>query len=692
MSDLACHHPLAGTAATTSPIKGVIPRPTMRSRGTASLVALALATVFPGTFVHAQARIQAPVAVAADTPGKTAGGVSYVQPKDWSVATRGSATVFTAPEGNLALAVVEVGPARNAQEATARAWSAYRSEPAPTLRLTTPAPPRSGWEERVSFAYETPPVAKRTASALALRKGTSWTVVIADGAESTFSKRAVAAALIQQTLRPAGYQKETFAGRTAHRLTPERIATLRAFLAQSMRELDVPGAGVALIDGGKVVWQGGIGVRHLGSPEPVTADTRFMIASNTKGLSTLLLSKLADEGKLRWDQPVTALYPTFRLGDEATTRATLVRHLVCACTGLPRKDFSFVLSPQDLPATETFRQLAETQPTSKFGELFQYNNLMASAAGYLGGALAYPKMEIGAAYDRAMEDRIFKPLGMRNSGFDDARAMRGDWARPHGRDVDGRTVEISNFFNGTIRPYRPAGGAWSTAADMARYAQLELSKGLTPEGQRLVSEANLLERRKRGVQSGEDSWYGMGLFDEVDWGVPVVHHGGTLQGYRSDFWVLPDAGIGAVLLTNADDGAALLHPFFRRLMEVVYDGEPEAAADITAAATRAKAQVAARRERLTYPGEPTVLANLARRYRSPEVGELVTRREGGQTLIRAGSIDAALATRRNADGSMSLVTVGPGAIGIELEVGGAPGARTLTVQDAQHEYVYAEVK
>src|SRR3546814_3662982 len=63
-----------------------------------------------------------------------------------------------------------------------------------------------------------------------------------------------------------------------------------------------------------------------------------MIASNTKGLSTLLLSVLADEGKLRWDQKVTDLYPAFRLGNDEVTRSVLVRHLVCACTGLPRSE------------------------------------------------------------------------------------------------------------------------------------------------------------------------------------------------------------------------------------------------------------------------------------------------------------------------------------------------------------------
>src|SRR3569623_2663891 len=102
-----------------------------------------------------------------------------------------------------------------------------------------------------------------------------------------------------------------------------------------------------------------------------------MIASNTKGMTPLMLSVLADEGKLRWGEKVVDLYPTFRLGDDAVTKAVEVRHLICACTGLPRRDFAFILADPNLPASDTFRQLSETMPTSKFGELFQNSNLMA---------------------------------------------------------------------------------------------------------------------------------------------------------------------------------------------------------------------------------------------------------------------------------------------------------------------------
>lgn len=626
-----------------------------------------------------------------DAPGKTASGVRFTQPQNWTLQARGPVTVFAAPEGDLRVAVVDVGRAKDASQATARAWSLYKPAVTPKVRLITAEAALEGWDSRASIAYETSPSEHSVRASRAFARGDAWTVMIVDGSEATFDKRSAAAAVIQSSLRPAGYTRESFAGKSAYRLTPARVQLLRDFVEQSARELDVPGVGLALIDHGQVVWQGGIGVRRIGSSVPVDAHTKFMIASNTKGMTTLLLSILADEGKLGWDQKVIDLYPTFRLGNDATTKAVLVRNLVCACTGLPRKDFAFILADQGAPASDTFRQLSQTQPTSRFGELFQYNNLMASAAGYLGGALTYPKMEIGAAYDRVMQEKIFDPLQMHDTTFDFKVGTSGDWAPPHGYDVNGRVVEMSNYFNYTIYPYRPAGGAFSSAADMARYVQLELTRGLMPKG-RLVSEANLLKRREPGVAVGEDTTYGMGLFNRVAWGVPVISHGGTLLGYHSNWYALPDQQIGAVVLTNADPGAAMLDPFLRRLLEVLFDGRPEAAKEVATAAARLKAQALVRKARLTIPGDPAVLAGLAAAYHSSDGGSITIADRAKVMWAKAGSIEAPIATRRNSDGSTSIVSIGPGVIDLDALVGvDAKKRRTLTVQDSQHQYIYTEL-
>jgi CubicO group peptidase (beta-lactamase class C family) len=637
------------------------------------------------------AMAQVPAPLAADMASATPSGATFTAPKSWWIVPAPSFVVLTPPETDSHIALVDVPQAADATGAVAAAWRLYRPSAHRPLKLSTPLPPRNGWDERVAFAYETSPNEHAAVQAMAYRSGAHWTVAIIDGSEATFEKRGAAAALTLQSLRPAGYKRETFVGRTAHRFDAERIAALKSFVETSMAELGVPGASVAVIDHGQVVFEGGFGVRELGSPTPVDAHTLFMIASNTKGMSTLLLAKLVDQGKLDWDEPVTRVYPSFRLGSAETTSKVLMRHLVCACTGLPRKDFDWIFNTRlDTPTTTTFTQLAATQPTSGFGETFQYNNLMASAAGYIGGHLVYPDRELGAAYDAAMREQIFNPLGMDETTFDMARALSGDHASPHGDDIDGKPSRGRMAFNYMVEPYRPAGGAWSSAHDVIRYVGDELSEGMLPDGRRLVSEKNLLVRRAPNVATGEDGFYGMGLEIDRTWGVTVIHHGGSMAGFKSDWMAVPEAQVGAVILTNSDEGVMMLRPFMRRLLEILYDGKPEAAGDVAAAAARNRAQIAKERERLVLPPAPALAAQLAGAYVSAELGHITVRREGGEVVFDFGAWKSHVASRKNDDGTVSFITTDPTNNGFEFVVAARAGKRALIIRDGQHEYVYTE--
>jgi len=444
------------------------------------------------------------------------------------------------------------------------------------------------------------------------------------------------------------------------------------------------------VDSGKVVFEGGFGVKELGKTAPVDENTLFMAASNTKGMTTLLLARLADEKKLKWDQPVTQLYPAFKLGDANTTKQVLVRHLVCACTGLPRQDFEWIFENKNATPASSLALLGTMQPTSKFGEVFQYSNLMASAAGYIGAHMYDPKAELGAAYDEAMQKKIFDPLGMSSTTFDMARALKGNHALPHGDTVDGQPSIASMDFNYSVMPHRPAGGVWTSAHDLVRYVQLELNRGKLPDGKRLVSEENILMRRIPQIQTGEDQSYGMGLSIDCTWGVTVVHHGGSLAGYKSDLMLLPDQGIGAVILTNSDNGGMLLRPFMRRLLEVTFDGKPEAVGDVAGAASRHKAVLAKERERLVIPADGTEVAKLATRYASKSLGDLKVERGAGGIVFDFGEWKSAVASRKNDDGTISFITVDPTIDGFEFVVGAREGKRVLVVRDGQHEYVFTE--
>src|SRR5215467_4094772 len=462
--------------------------------------------------VQAEAR-SAPERLPADTPRVTPGGATFTVPTGWSISTGKSLVVLEPPETDTHIAIVD-SQAADATAAVAAAWAAYKPDVKRPLKLVTPRPGRQGWDERQVFDYETSPNERAVAQALALRAGSSWTVVILDGTEPTFEKRSAPVGIILGSLRPKGYTRESFAGRKAQPLDAAHIAQLKSFVETSMQELGIPGASIALVDGGKVVFEGGFGVRELGKPERVDENTLFMAASNTKGMTTLLLSELVDEKKLRWDEPVTEAYPKFKLGDADTTKRVLVKNLICACTGLPRQDMEWMFEFKNATPESSLALLGAMQPTSKFGEVFQYSNLMAAAAGYVGAHLVYPDKELGAAYDEAMQRKIFDPLGMKSSSFDFAKALAGNHATPHGDDIDGKPSLANMAFNYSVMPHRPAGGVWTSAHDLIRYVQLEISRGKLPDGKRLVSEENLLMRRKPQIPIGEDQYYGMGL--EVD--------------------------------------------------------------------------------------------------------------------------------------------------------------------------------
>jgi CubicO group peptidase (beta-lactamase class C family) len=652
------------------------------------ILGLALSIGFAGVALHGSP-VFAAEALSADTRLATTGGATFTAPIGWRITSAANKTVLDPPEADSHLVLLDVR-ASDAASAVAAGWANYRPDANRPLRIATPQAPYNGWEERHLYSYETSPNEKAVVYALAWRAGRDWLVVIVEAARSTFEKRNAAFSLTIGSLRPKAYQREMFAERKAHPLDAERIALLREFVQDVMRQFSIPGVGLSLIDGGKVVFEGGLGVKTLGKPDPVDADTLFLAASNTKAMTTLLLAELVDQHKLRWDEPVTEAYADFRLGDADTTRQVLVKHLVCACTGLPRQDFEWLFNFANATPASSLASLGSMQPTSRFGEIFQYSNLMAAAAGYVGASVISPNQELGAAYDEVMRSKVFEPLGMTHTTFDFSAALSGNFANPHDDDVDSKTMPARMDMNYSVVPIRPAGGMWTSARDLSKYVQMELASGQLPDGRQLVSKESLLERRKAQVQTGEDTTYGMGLIVSRQYGIPVVTHGGSMFGYKSEMIFLPDHGIGAVVLTNSDTGGFLTGLFRRRLLEVLFDGKPEAVEQARVSSAQRIATIAKNRERLTVPADPVEVRKLASGYSSPALGAFRVRVEDGATIFDFGKWRSSVASRKNDDGTTSFISIDPTVDGFTFVLGERDGKRALTIRDAQHEYAFVE--
>jgi CubicO group peptidase (beta-lactamase class C family) len=618
-------------------------------------------------------------------------GANLTLPPGWLLERGAASALIHPPEPGFTMSVMQIDDAKDAASAAARAWQIVRPGFADPVASSAPRGAIRGWDEFTIVNYDTPASEARISLAAAFRRGTRWTVFAVQASSNVLQRRQAELGILTASILPEGYAAETLVGRKAHPMDANRVAQLSAFVSGAMKKLRIPGAAIALIDGERILLEKGIGVRTIGHPEPVDAHTRFMIGSNTKGMTTLLMARLVDQGKMRWNQPVTQLYPGLRLADAEATRKLEIRHLVCACTGLPRADYETYFVDPEAGAQLAFNQLEQLKPTTEFGPVYQYSNTLAAVAGFVAGHVAYPSMEPAKAYDRAMRTLVWAPLGMAETSFDDPRLVHGNVAAPHADRLEGGIGFAPQGLNATLLPFRPAGSAWSSIHDMARYVRNEVTEGKFSDGRQWIGRDALLARRAHGVSTGHDSWYGMGLQTQRVGGIETVFHGGSVNGYKSDWIVIPGARIGGAILTNGENGYPLVTAFRRKLIELVYDAKPEADAYVAAEGRRIDETLATQRKRIGQPIPRN--ADLAARYANPLLGTITIKHVGSATVFDFGPWETRIGTRRdaNAPGGLDYVSIAPSEIDdLAFVPGRDGGVRTLTLRDSQHAYVYRE--
>jgi CubicO group peptidase (beta-lactamase class C family) len=324
--------------------------------------------------------------------------------------------------------------------------------------------------------------------------------------------------------------------------------------------------------------------------------------------------------------------------------------------------------------------------------MFQYSDVLVAAAGFMGGHVAYPELELGAAYDKALQTRVLGPLGMTATTLDHTLAQRRpNRATAHAPDRDGKQALAMMKLNDVIIAQRPAGGAWSNVRDMLKYVQMELSNGKLPNGKRYVAEAHLLARRAPQVSMDENASYGLGLVVERRYGIDFVYHSGDVVGYHSTMMWLPEHGVGGVLLANGDPGWSLQRAFRRKLLELLFDGRPEADAWVSAQAKSFYSDLAEKLKLVTLPADAADAGKLASRYANDELGEIAVRRAGSAVIFDFGEWSSEVASIRNPDGSVSFRAVDAGTFAFELEFVVAVGPkRALKLREGQHEYTFTE--
>lgn len=357
------------------------------------------------------------------------------------------------------------------------------------------------------------------------------------------------------------------------------INQLEDYIPTVLEKLDVPGAAVAIVQDGEIVYEQGFGVRELGKDAAVTPETRMMIGSTGKSLTTLMMATLVDAGLMEWDQKVVDILPTFAVADPEITQQLTLRNLVCACTGVPRRDLEWVFNANSLTAENIIESLQSFTFFTDFGEAFQYSNQMVATGGYIATLAAGGEYgDLYTAYLSEMQQRVFDPIGMTDTTFSFEDVLAGDdYAVPHGSNLLGEYAPSLLTMEEVLLPVGPAGSVWSTAHDMALYMITEVNRGIAPDGERVVSALNLEETWKPQVAVSAESSYGLGWIIDEYKGLKLIHHGGNTFGFTSDFAFLPDSNLGIVVLANARASNLANEAIRTRLFELVFDQPDETA-------------------------------------------------------------------------------------------------------------------
>lgn len=343
--------------------------------------------------------------------------------------------------------------------------------------------------------------------------------------------------------------------------TPARVALaieqLPGLAASILAASGAPGMGVAVVHNDELVFSGGFGVREVGTDTPVDAETVFLLASVSKPVSATVVAAVVGDGDITWQTRMADLAPGFALHDAWPTENVTLADLFAHRSGL--KDHGGdVLEDLGFGRDEIIHRLRFLEPQYSFRAGYAYTNFGLTAAADV------VARSLGTTWEDLSEERLYQPLGMTHTSSRLADFLaEPNHAVPH-MQVAGQTVVAPAQRNPD--PQSPAGGASSSARDLAQWVRLQLGQG-NYGGQQLIPTAALdPTHRPQAISSippdlanQRTGFYGLGLnisftdFGAVQWG----HSGGFALGAGTAVYMLPGSGFGVLALANGQpDGAA----------------------------------------------------------------------------------------------------------------------------------------
>ncbi len=326
------------------------------------------------------------------------------------------------------------------------------------------------------------------------------------------------------------------------------------YMAENLKNWNMPGVGVGIVKNGKLAFVKGYGYRDYEKKLPITANTLFQIASNTKLFTAMSVGMLVNEGKLEWDKPIRNYVPSIQFYNNELNSTVTVRDMLSHRTGISRHDMIWYKS--NFNRTELFEKLKYLEPTQPLRQGYLYNNLMYAASGHIIDLIEGKKWE---AY---LQEKIFQPLDMKSTVFNIADMLKQpDYFVPYNEKRDTTILYKIPYLEDTDG-MGPAGSIISNITDLSHWVIARMNNGKF-NGKQVIPEAVISATLEpamayhnasldRGWNEVMNPIYGMGCDVMAYRGHQIVMHGGDLNGIHSQISYMPQDSIGVIVFVIGD--------------------------------------------------------------------------------------------------------------------------------------------
>jgi len=312
-------------------------------------------------------------------------------------------------------------------------------------------------------------------------------------------------------------------------------------MQSNMAALDVPGAAVAAMLDGEILYSSGYGVKHRQQGGAVDADTIFRIGSVTKQMTAAAVMQQVELGRVELDAPVTRYIPDFEISGRWPADQITVWNLLTHTTGFP-DHFTSVTRSDDGALSWWAATQDEVELHAPPGSFWNYSNPNFALAGLVAERAS------GTPYRQLFRTSLWEPAGMDSTTFEPSDAVAsGNYSFGHYWDAEQQRELIFSPGVNDLWAAGPAGFAFSTVGDLVHWALLLMDGGgpvLAP------SSAARMQERQAWTNYTPDLFYGFGIMIQ-DYGVlDIRQHGGNVAGYGTYLLWVPEHRFAVATLAN----------------------------------------------------------------------------------------------------------------------------------------------